>query len=204
MLLFDFILTNSSKLNYFQVSVPVKMKCVTVTAPVNIAAIKYWGKRDSKLIIPVNDSLSFTLSQDDMCATTTAMLLPQSSPGAPPVKMWLNGEPVSVEDSPRVAAVIRSVKDLAESEKCKKEGLELPLRIASVNNFPTAAGLASSAAGYAALAAAVAAVYGVEESGTELSKIARIGSGSACRSVFGGFVKWSAGKWLQIRCSDRS
>ncbi len=68
-----------------------------------------------------------------------------------------------------------------------------PLRIASTNNFPTAAGLASSAAGFAALVRAVADLYALPHTPTQLSRVARQGSGSACRSLFGGFVEWHAG-----------
>lgn len=68
-----------------------------------------------------------------------------------------------------------------------------PLRIVSENNFPTAAGLASSAAGFAALVRAVSDLYQLPQSPTELSRIARQGSGSACRSLLGGYVAWRAG-----------
>lgn len=64
------------------------------------------------------------------------------------------------------------------------------LHICSKNNFPTAAGLASSAAGYACLSAALAKLYNFNG---DISAIARSGSGSACRSVFGGFVRWYMG-----------
>jgi diphosphomevalonate decarboxylase len=66
------------------------------------------------------------------------------------------------------------------------------VHICSVNNFPTAAGLASSAAGYACLVAALAQLFNVAD--TELSAIARVGSGSACRSMYGGFVRWTMGE----------
>lgn len=65
------------------------------------------------------------------------------------------------------------------------------MHICSKNNFPTAAGLASSAAGYACLVFSLAQLFGVAD--TELSSIARVGSGSACRSIFGGFVSWEKG-----------
>jgi len=68
-----------------------------------------------------------------------------------------------------------------------------PLCIISDNNFPTAAGLASSAAGFAALVRAIADLYQLPASPTELSRIARQGSGSACRSLFGGYVAWNKG-----------
>ncbi len=70
---------------------------------------------------------------------------------------------------------------------------EFGVHIVSENNFPTAAGLASSAAGFAALVRAVADLYKLPQSPSELSKIARKGSGSACRSLFGGFAAWEMG-----------
>lgn len=72
-----------------------------------------------------------------------------------------------------------------------KNVLRYKLHICSENNFPTAAGLASSAAGYACLVYTLAALYGIEKE--ELSVVARIGSGSACRSIYGGFVHWQKG-----------
>jgi len=69
----------------------------------------------------------------------------------------------------------------------------MPLHIVSENNFPTAAGLASSAAGFAALVRAIADLYQLPQSASELSRIARQGSGSACRSMFGGYVAWIMG-----------
>jgi len=70
---------------------------------------------------------------------------------------------------------------------------EFNVHIASRNNFPTAAGLASSAAGFAALVSSLAALYKLSASPSELSLIARQGSGSACRSLFGGYVAWEMG-----------
>lgn len=76
----------------------------------------------------------------------------------------------------------------------KEDWANYKLHIVSFNNFPTAAGLASSAAGFACLVYTVAQVYGIEESYPgELSAIARVGSGSACRSLYGGWVKWEMG-----------
>ena len=70
----------------------------------------------------------------------------------------------------------------------------MKLKIVSENNFPTAAGLASSAAGFAALVRAIADLYGLPSTPTELSRIARQGSGSACRSLFGGYTAWEMGR----------
>lgn len=159
----------------------------TCIAPVNIAVIKYWGKRDEELILPINSSLSMTLSTDQMCAKTTAA----ASATFKENRMWLNGEEVPFEGNPRMQKCLDALKRLAEAEKSKRFPLEWKLHICSENNFPTAAGLASSAAGYACLVYTLANLYGVEKS--ELSSIARQGSGSACRSIYGGFVEWVAG-----------
>lgn len=160
----------------------------TCIAPVNIALIKYWGKRNEDLILPINDSLSMTLSTDEMCAKTTAA----ASETFEKNQMWLNGEEVPFEDNPRVMRCVRELKRLASLKPNPKFPIEWNLRICSKNNFPTAAGLASSAAGYACLVYTLAHLYGVENE--ELTSIARQGSGSACRSLYGGFVKWIKGQ----------
>ncbi|XP_055913961.1 diphosphomevalonate decarboxylase [Eupeodes corollae] len=159
----------------------------TCIAPVNIALIKYWGKRDEDLILPINDSLSMTLSTDEMCAKTTAAASDKFEKNT----MWLNGEEVPFEENPRVMRCIQELKRLASKKPSPKFPVEWKLRICSKNNFPTAAGLASSAAGYACLVYTLACLYGVDQE--ELTSIARQGSGSACRSLYGGFVKWQMG-----------
>ncbi|NWI97774.1 MVD1 decarboxylase, partial [Pitta sordida] len=164
---------------------------VTCTAPVNIAVIKYWGKRDTDLILPINSSLSVTLHQDQLKTTTTAA----ASRDFTEDRLWLNGAEVDV-GHPRVQACLREVRRLARkrrggSEDAATLSLAYKVHVASENNFPTAAGLASSAAGYACLVTALARLYGVED---ELSEVARRGSGSACRSMMGGFVQWERGE----------
>ncbi|NXM22921.1 MVD1 decarboxylase, partial [Ploceus nigricollis] len=163
----------------------------TCTAPVNIAVIKYWGKRDADLILPINSSLSVTLHQDQLKTTTTAA----ASRDFTEDRLWLNGKEADV-GHPRVQACLREVRRLARKRRGGGEdtaalSLSYKIHIASENNFPTAAGLASSAAGYACLVSALARLYGLEE---ELSEVARRGSGSACRSMFGGFVQWQRGE----------
>ncbi|NWU75207.1 MVD1 decarboxylase, partial [Onychorhynchus coronatus] len=189
----------------------------TCTAPVNIAVIKYWGKRDTDLILPINSSLSVTLHQDQLKTTTTAA----ASRDFTEDRLWLNGAEVDV-GHPRVQACLRegeqpphspgggasliltpphcpvpAVRRLARKRRGGSEDaatlslLSYKVHIASENNFPTAAGLASSAAGYACLVSALARLYGVED---ELSEVARRGSGSACRSMWGGFVQWQRGE----------
>ncbi|XP_058901924.1 diphosphomevalonate decarboxylase isoform X1 [Kogia breviceps] len=169
-----------------------RLEVVTCTAPVNIAVIKYWGKRDEELILPINSSLSVTLHQDQLKTTTTAAISRDFTED----RIWLNGREEDVEQ-PRLQACLREIRRLAR--KRRSDGREDPLplslsykvHVASVNNFPTAAGLASSAAGYACLAYTLARVYGVEG---DLSEVARRGSGSACRSLYGGFVEWQMGE----------
>ncbi|KAG0717019.1 Diphosphomevalonate decarboxylase [Chionoecetes opilio] len=165
------------------------MKTVTCTAPVNIAVIKYWGKRDEKLILPLNDSISFTLSQDEMCAKTTVSISPKFSED----QFWLNDKKESLEN-PRIQNCLKEIRRRASKRKFdgKDENVwSWHVHICSKNNFPTAAGLASSAAGYACLVYALGQVYGVEG---DLSPVARQGSGSACRSVHGGLVRWHKGE----------
>ncbi|KAJ2709186.1 diphosphomevalonate decarboxylase, partial [Coemansia spiralis] len=165
----------------------------TVTAPVNIAVIKYWGKRDSTLILPTNSSLSVTLSQDHLRTRTSI----RASPAFDGDRLWLNGAEEDVAASKRLANAITTARRLrAEIEKRQPDAVPLStwsVHISSENNFPTAAGLASSASGYAALVSALGALFELPQSASELSRVARVGSGSACRSMFGGFVAWQDG-----------
>uniref|UniRef100_A0A1L8DZH7 Diphosphomevalonate decarboxylase n=1 Tax=Nyssomyia neivai TaxID=330878 RepID=A0A1L8DZH7_9DIPT len=161
------------------------METATCTAPVNIAVIKYWGKRDEKLLLPINDSLSVTLSE--MYAKTTIAASPEFTKN----RLWLNGQEQTF-DSPRIMNVLQQFQEEVKKSGAKGDKYSWKIHICSENNFPTAAGLASSAAGYACLVYTLATLYGLQDK-IELSSIARVGSGSACRSVFGGFVQWQAG-----------
>nr|XP_060644247.1 diphosphomevalonate decarboxylase [Anolis sagrei ordinatus] len=173
------------------------LSMVTCTAPINIAVIKYWGKRDEKLILPINSSLSVTLHQDQLKTTTTAAISRDFTED----RLWLNGKESDI-GHPRLQSCLREIRRLARKRRSgdnKGTGggessplsLTYKVHIASENNFPTAAGLASSAAGYACLVYTLAKLYGVEG---DLSEVARMGSGSACRSMFGGFVQWIMGE----------
>lgn len=161
-------------------------KLYTAKAPVNIALIKYWGKKDERLKIPLNDSLSGTLDIDDMCATTSVAISDAFHEDA----FWLNGEKQVLETSSQVSIMINTFRELTRLDEDLKQ--KCKIHIVSRNNFPTAAGLASSAAGYACLAYVLGQVYEVTDP-TLLSRIARRASGSACRSLFGGFVMWIRG-----------
>ncbi|TVY30533.1 Diphosphomevalonate decarboxylase [Lachnellula hyalina] len=170
-----------------------KIYQASTTAPVNIAVVKYWGKRDPKLNLPTNSSISVTLSQADLRTHTTAACsasFPTSD------SLLLNSSPQDVTGA-RTQACFRELRSLRAALEASDSSLPklstLPLKIVSENNFPTAAGLASSAAGFAALVRAIANLYELTSSPTELSRIARQGSGSACRSLFGGYVAWQMG-----------
>ncbi|KAJ9112386.1 hypothetical protein QFC19_000807 [Naganishia cerealis] len=171
----------------------------TASAPVNIACInftssRYWGKRDTALILPTNSSLSVTLSQDHLRSTTTSRADASFEQGD---RLWLNGNEEEIKAGGRtetcLAALRKWRKEVEDKDTSVPRLSEWPLRIASYNNFPTAAGLASSASGLAALVASVSQLYQLPQSASELSLIARQGSGSACRSLFGGFVAWQMG-----------
>ncbi|KAH7889075.1 GHMP kinase [Phlebopus sp. FC_14] len=165
----------------------------TASAPVNIACIKYWGKRDTKLILPTNSSLSVTLDQDHLRSTTTS----RADASFREDKLWLNGKEDEIKPGGRVWTCISEMKRMrkeVEDQNPNEPKLStMHVHICSHNNFPTAAGLASSASGFAALVSSLAALYKLPASPSTLSLIARQGSGSACRSLFGGFVAWEMG-----------
>ncbi|KAI8384337.1 diphosphomevalonate decarboxylase [Radiomyces spectabilis] len=173
------------------------MKTVTCTAPVNIAVIKYWGKRDTQLILPTNDSLSVTLSQDILHSKTTISAAKEFEKD----RLWLNGKEEDITKNKRMHNCFRETralrKQMEDDAAAKGQPLE-PLstyhvHVCSENNFPTAAGLASSASGLAALVYTLSQLFELTISVSDLSRIARQGSGSACRSLFGGFVAWEMG-----------
>ncbi|XP_032671428.1 diphosphomevalonate decarboxylase [Odontomachus brunneus] len=158
------------------------MNIVTCLAPINIAVIKYWGKRDESLILPTNDSISATLDINQLCAKTTVMISQDFKKDC----IWLNEREEDIKN-PRLQNCLNEIRKLSQLPSHMNDW---KIHISSNNNFPTAAGLASSAAGYACLTAALAKLYKVE---CDISLIARSGSGSACRSVLGGFVRWHMG-----------
>ncbi|WP_024803525.1 diphosphomevalonate decarboxylase [Nocardia sp. BMG51109] len=145
----------------------------------NIALIKYWGKRDDVMVLPVTGSLSMTL---DSYPTTTTV---RPVTGSRHDTVVANGNETDGEFRRRVTRFLDIVRELANSTE--------RAAVETVNTVPTAAGLASSAAGFAALATAATAAYGISLDRRDLSRLARRGSGSACRSIFGSFVLWRAG-----------
>lgn len=177
----------------------LKDTTVTVSAPTNIACIKYWGKADPVLNTPINSSVSVTLDMEDLRAITTA----SASTEFEKDRLILNGEEEDIENSARFQACITHIRRLAQDRVDeagnvivrKEDWPQYKVLVVSRNTFPTAAGLASSAAGYAALVFALAKLFNAKESYEgEFSAIARQGSGSACRSLYGGFVRWEMGK----------
>lgn len=152
----------------------------TAKANTNIALIKYWGKRDETLFLPMNSSLSITL--DRFYTTTTVEFSKSFSKDI----FLLNNEQANVADSHKVFRFLDNIRKIA--------GTSLRTVVSSENKVPTAAGFASSASGFAALAAAGAKALNLDLNEKELSILARQDSGSACRSIYGGFVEWQKGE----------
>ena len=152
---------------------------VTARAHANIALVKYWGKRDPALNLPAAGSLSLTLD-----ALTTVAVVQTTEGGSD--RLVLAGQEVSGPALDRFSRWLDAVR-----ERAGDPGLRFTAE--SANDFPTASGLASSASAYAALALAASRAAGLELSPRELSILARRGSGSAARSIFGGLVEMRAG-----------
>lgn len=155
------------------------MNKATAIAPTNIAFTKYWGKKDEILRLPENGSVSMSLS--DLLTTTTV----EFSPNYQTDEVIINGGGLEAGEAERVIKHLDRVRALA--------GIDLKAKMVSNNNFPTGTGLSSSASGFAALTVAASAAAGLKLSEKELSILARQGSGSACRSIPGGFVEWLDG-----------
>ena len=158
---------------------PAPVESYTAFAPVNIALCKYWGKRNAILNLPVNDSLSISLASKG--STTKVVQLP----GVGVDEVFLDGGAVDEKSGfyQKVVSHIDLFRPLVPG--C--------LRVETVNDVATGAGLASSASGFAALTRALSGLYGLNLNSEQLSIMARLGSGSASRSVYDGFVRWHKG-----------
>lgn len=145
----------------------------------NIALIKYWGKKDEEFILPMNNSLSLTL---DAFYTETEVIFSDTFTKD---EFYLDGEQQDEKATKKISTFLDLVREKGQTT--------LNAQVISQNFVPTAAGLASSASGLAALAGACneALQLGLDNAG--LSRLARRGSGSACRSIYGGFVEWEKG-----------
>jgi diphosphomevalonate decarboxylase len=155
------------------------MTTATAQAFSNIAFIKYWGNRDDTSRLPSNGSISMNL--DGLFTRTTVTF----SASFETDSLRIGNRPVSGLGLERVSIFLDLVRDLA--------GTNLRAEVVSDNNFPSGAGIASSAAAFAALAVAASHAAGIILTQRELSRLARRGSGSASRSIPGGFVELQAG-----------
>ncbi|ANZ58196.1 diphosphomevalonate decarboxylase [Fructilactobacillus lindneri] len=150
-----------------------------VRAHTNIALVKYWGKENEALKIPTTSSLSLTL---DKFYTDTEVTFKNELAAD---QIIFNGEAVKGNKAKRITNFLNIVREMA--------GKNIFAEVKTSNNVPTAAGLASSASGFAALAGAASKAIGLKLNKKELSRLARRGSGSATRSIYGGFVEWQKG-----------
>ena len=151
----------------------------TAQSSPNIAFIKYWGNRDSALRLPVNGSISMNL--EGLFTRTTVSFQPSLALD----ELVINGREVTGKGLERVSGILDIVRQSA--------GIALRAEVVSGNNFPTGAGIASSAAAFAALALAATRAAGLEWPESAISRLARLGSGSASRSIPSGFVEWKMG-----------
>ncbi len=163
---------------YIPAVTPTPAAVAEAFAPSNIALCKYWGKRDKELNLPINASLSVSLGK----LGSQTRLEPIEGPED---QILLNGKAVAADQS--FASKITDYLDLFRSKDSPR------LRVTTTNSIPTAAGLASSASGFAALIRAVDRLYGFGLEPPVMSAFARMGSGSASRSLFEGFVQWHMG-----------
>ena len=155
------------------------MTTATAQASPNIAFIKYWGNRDNALRIPMNGSISMNL--DGLYTRTTVSF----QPSLPYDELIINGHEVRGAGSERISYILDIIRGMANIHERAE--------VMSENNFPSGAGIASSASAFAALALAGSKAAGLQLSERDLSRLARRGSGSAARSIPGGFVEWQAG-----------
>lgn len=149
------------------------MQAAAVAHP-NIALVKYWGKQDCPGNRPAVPSLSVTL---DTLYTHTRV---RFDPGPAADSFTINGAP-DPGSAARVAPCLDALRTRA--------GVSAAAAVETRNNFPTGAGLASSASGFAALVLAADQALGLESPRAELARLARRSSGSAARSLYGGFVE---------------
>jgi diphosphomevalonate decarboxylase len=151
----------------------------TARANVNVALVKYWGKRDPALNLPATGSISLTL--DGLWVESTCAFADRGAD-----ECVIDGAAASGLDGER----LRRFVDLVRTEA----GVHAPVRLRTTSGVPTGAGLASSAAAFASVAVSASRAAGLRLEPPALSALARRGSGSAARSIFGGFVEWHRGE----------
>jgi diphosphomevalonate decarboxylase len=150
----------------------------TAVSCANIAFVKYWGRKDDALRLPLNSSISMNL---DAATTITTVAF---DPALAADQVMVEGADDDGKTARRVSEHLDRIRALAGVSTCA--------RVASRNSFPMGAGIASSASAFAALTAAACAAAGLDLDERALSILARQGSGSACRSIPAGFVEWHA------------
>jgi diphosphomevalonate decarboxylase len=155
------------------------MTTATAQANPNLAFIKYWGNRDNTLRLPSNSSISMNL--EGLYTRTTVSF----QPSLPYDELIINGHEVMGAGLHRISYILDIIRGMANIHERAE--------VMSENNFPSGAGIASSASAFAALALAGSKAAGLNLSEPELSRLARRGSGSASRSIPGGFVEWQMG-----------
>ncbi|MCF7799550.1 diphosphomevalonate decarboxylase [Candidatus Babeliales bacterium] len=155
---------------------PIRDKIV-VQACANIALIKYWGKRDENLFLPTKNSISISMPN----LVTTTCVQENSTD-----QIILDNKILSEKESKKIVNFLDKFREIYK--------IKQKFKIITQNNFPTAAGLASSSSGFAAIALGLNKYYDLNLSKKELSILARQGSGSACRSIYNGFVIWFKGQ----------
>ena len=165
------------------------MKKATAVSHSNIALVKYWGKGDEKLRLPVNSSVAISL--DNLTTTTTV----EFSESLEKDEVELVGVGFEEGEVEKVSKHLDRVREMA--------GISMRAKVVSNNSFPKAAGMASSASGFSALSVAAANAAGLKLSEKELSILARQGSGSASRSIPGGVSVWHAGTSSETSFAER-
>jgi diphosphomevalonate decarboxylase len=155
------------------------MTTAAALALANIAFIKYWGNRDNTLRLPLNGSISMNL--DGLYTRTTVSF----QPSLPYDELIINGHEIAGAGRDRVSYILDIIRGMVNIHERAE--------VMSENNFPSGAGIASSASAFAALALAGSKAAGLNLSEQELSRLARRGSGSASRSIPGGYVEWQMG-----------
>ena len=159
---------------------PKQVSYYSAFAPANIALCKYWGKRDAALNLPMNDSVSVTMGDK---GTQTAVTVQGDH------DQIIFNDHILPSHSSFYQRMMAHINLFRQHFKDRSVFL-----VKTYNNFATCAGLASSASGFAALTKAMAGIYGVPLSDQEMSVLARLGSGSACRSIMPGFMHWKKGE----------
>src|SRR5947199_9882049 len=161
----------------------------TARANVNLALVKYWGKRDRALNLPATGSISLTLDGLSVEASV-------AFGGAEADRVEIDGVEAGGDEAVRVARFL----DVVRAEAGRRDFAAVATR----STVPRGVGLASSAAAFAALAVAGSRAAGLRLEPPALSALARRGSGSAARSIFGGFVEWRRGERTDGRDSVAS